>query len=124
MAVQRAEIGGIDADELRSDLRKTGAHARGIRRQIGGAKRAALAVADDAGIGFYGDDGGVEYLDIITVRPAVAAFLQGQIDLPCLDGGNLHGESCLALFDSTDVMNWTVSGSRGLPITCSGGPIS
>ena len=90
MAVEHAEIGRIHADDFRADFLKTGADTRGVSGEIGGAERTAFAVACDADIRFNGDDRGIEDLDEIAIRPAVAALFERQIDLPGFDGRDLH----------------------------------
>ena len=62
VAVERPEVGRVEADQLGADLGDAGAHALGIGRQVGRAERAALGIAGDAGVGLDGDDGRVEHL--------------------------------------------------------------
>ena len=130
-AVQHAELGRIAADELWRDLPQPGAHAAGISGQVRGTERGAFAIAADPGVGFDFDDGRVEHRHAVVIRPVVAALLQRQVHLihvevrdfhrllfsQCSGGGRFRRQR-------TDFRNWTVSGSRGAPITCSGGPIS
>ena len=44
-------VGRVHADQLRPEFGDAGPHARGVGRQVGGAERAALGIAGDAGIG-------------------------------------------------------------------------
>ena len=94
--VEHVEVARVEADQFRGDLGQSRAHARRIGRQIGRAQRAAFAKTVDAGIGRHLDHGRIEDLDEIVVGPAIAAFLERQIDLIGADGGDLHGGAILS----------------------------
>lgn len=93
--VQGARVPGVEADDPGRKLGQARADAERIGRKIGRPERAALAIAGDPGVGLDLNYGRVEDIDVVAVRPALAALLQGQVHLIGTDRGDLHeGLSC------------------------------
>ena len=67
VAVEHAQIEWVEAYHLGPDLRKPGAHASRIGRQIGRTQGAALGVTGDTGVGLNRNHGRVENLDEVAI---------------------------------------------------------
>jgi hypothetical protein len=76
VVIEHAEVGRIQADHLRADFLETGAHPACVGRKIGRSKRAAFGVTDQADVSLHRDDGRIEHLDKIPVRPVVPTLLE------------------------------------------------
>ena len=83
-----AELRRVFAEELRRQFRSARRAPRRVGRQVRRPERTDFAVAGDARVGLDRDDGAVEHVTDLPPRPLVAAFVEGQIDLPGGDAGD------------------------------------
>ena len=89
-SVELFEFGGVVADEVGAELLDSGADSGGVGGEVEGAEGADFAVAGDAFVGLDFDDGGVEDGGRFSAGPFVGAFLEGEVDLVGVDGGDFH----------------------------------
>ena len=89
-ALHDADLGRIEPDQLRRELRDSRARTRRVSGKIRGSERAHLAVSGDAGVGRDGHDGRIENRDGVAARPFIAALMQRQLDAVDVNPGDAH----------------------------------
>jgi hypothetical protein len=74
-AVQTAELAGIVAEKMGTELANAGANAVRVGRQVERSERTHFPVSGDAGVGFDAHDGAVKDSDGLAAGPLVRRLM-------------------------------------------------